>query len=245
MTVYKSISEKKISEILMEHSDAASIFYRYGIDYCCNGNQTLTNLLESLKIKVDPVEKELEDLISKGTQQNIQFHAMLPDELIAYIIEKYHSYLHLNLSLIHEYGQFALKEQSDNSELSRVLALYADLKENLAKYLYKEEHIVFPYILNITEAYNNGLKIEIPAYRKIMHTRNFMELENSTTHEILNKIKKITDGFRVPEGAGKALTAFITKLHELEENIYCHMHLKNNVLFPKSIELENVIGLHG
>lgn len=228
-------------EIVSENQEAAKVFYKFGIDYCCNGKKTLTQSAAELNIDLEEICNELSSL-SGNSKLTAEVNVSMPDELINYIIDKHHGYLHLNLPLIHECGQIVLLEvQNKSGKVEEAVRLFAELRDNLTRYLFKEEHIIFPYILNITEAYKNNLKIEIPPFRKIMNSLNFMELENNETHALLNQIKISTDNFSLPENASKTFKLFFSKLMELEENIYQHMHLKNNILFPKSIELENCI----
>lgn len=228
-------------EIVSENQEAVKVFYKFGIDYCCNGKKTLVQSVAELNVDLEEVCNELSNLGKSGNQTS-GVNVFMPDELINYIIDEHHGYLHLNLPLIHEYGQIVLlEEQNKPYRADEIVRLFAELRDNLSRYLFKEEQIIFPYILNITEAYKSNLKIEIPPFRKIMNSLNFMELENNETHALLNQIKDLTNNYSQPENTSKTFKLFFSKLKELEENIYQHMHLKNNILFPKSIELENCV----
>lgn len=232
-----------VKDIVKENSNASKVFCNYGIDYCCNGKITLAQATSELNIDLNRIITELNEVIVNSEKNDSDLDALMPDELIAHIIDKHHGYLYLNLPFIFECGQIAIRENPDSArEITEVLKPFSEMRENLTKHIYKEENIIFPYILNITEAYKNDLKIEIPPFRKIANTLNFMELENNETHSLINKIKEVSNNFSVQESAGKMHKLFYTKLRELEEKIYNHMHIKNNILFPKSIELESVIG---
>lgn len=242
MGVSEKIDNRLIKEIVLDNSNASKVLSKYGIDYCCNGRQTLAQSARELNLNIDKICEELDAVRISEEKSEMDFSTVMPDELINYIVDKHHGYLHLNLPIIHECAQIVAREYGhEYPELAEIEKLVLEIRDNVNRHLFKEEHIVFPYILNITEAYKNNLKIEIAPFRKIMNTLNFMELENNETHRLINKIKAATGDFAIPSNANKTFVLFYSKHKELVENIYYHMHLKNNILFPKAIELENII----
>ena len=244
MEVTGNIGNKSLNEIIQTCSDAAAVFLRFGIDYCCNGKKMLSKVMNELNGDGAVLEAELKTVLSKSKVNEVNHEKRNPDELMKFILDKYHNYFHLNLPLLHEYSQFALKAGIFQPELRQLAILFSELKENTNRHLYKEEHIIFPYIHNLSEAYVNGLKIEIPVYRRIASTRNFTELENLKTHELLAKINKITAVIKVPAGTSQTVLIFLAKLNELEKQICGHLHLMNNVLYPKCEEMEKAVGQH-
>lgn len=244
MKVPENISKRNLNELVQICDDTATVFLRFGIDYCCNGKQELSQILKELNGRGELLEKELIEVIDNWKGMEPSYSKYNPDELIKYIQERYHSYFHLIFPLLHEYGQFALKGGILQSEIQELVELFSDLKGNVNRHLYKEENIIFPYIHNLTEAYNDGLKIEIPVYKRISDNKNFIDLENIKIHDLLRKIKNIVSRIQLPEGSNKAVVTFITKLNELEVQICGHLHLMNNVLFPKCEEMEKAVTIH-
>ncbi len=236
------MTNKLVIDIVRENISTSKVFFHYGIDYCCNGTITLAEAIKDLEVDMNTVINELKKHLSDNLPSEENMHLMMPDELIEIIKDKHHGYLHLNLPLIHESGQIAVRENPKEAKvLVDLLSAFVELRDSLNKNIFKEDNIIFPYILNITEAYKNDLKIDIAPFRKITNALNFMELENNKTHMLMSKIRTLSNNYLAEPSSSKICKLFYSKLKEMEEEIYIHLYIQNHTLFPKAIELENAV----
>ena len=240
-TINNNITEQTVGGLVAEDHRKADVFKKYGIDFCCGGKKTVAKACADKNVNISLLLSDIAALDEK-TQKEIEFKTLKTDALIHHIVSKHHEYLKINMPLIFEYSQKVAKAHGNaHPEVVEIFSLFGELKDELTNHLYKEENILFPYIQNLSEAYDNKLTVDTPPFKTVENPIHMMEQEHVDAHQLLDKIKKLSTEFTPPESACTTYKILYIKLKEFEDDLYQHIHLENNILFPRAVELEKIV----
>ncbi|MGN2339552.1 iron-sulfur cluster repair di-iron protein [Clostridium cagae] len=231
-------SNQKIGDIVTKFPKVADIFKEYKIDFCCGGDRTLitaikeqgvneTELLERIN---DSYEKLKNNIYSKDRNW---VEAPL-DELVDQIVNVHHAYLYENLPKISELTTKILRVHGEkHPELSRVHKLFHTIKMELEAHLIEEETIQYPAI-NAYLRSNSEADLD-----KAINIINQLQDEHIGAGNILKELREITNDYDLPSNACTTYRLTYFKLQEMESDIFKHIHLESNILFPRFYELKN------
>jgi len=230
-----------ITEIVTRDYRTSDVFLKYGIDYCCNGKCTLRDICETKGINVDNVKQELNEAMSSMNPSNsLEFNEWPIDFLIDYIEYVHHHYLRENLSRIEQLlARFVNAQKSRYSSVTELMDYFIGLKTDLLPHLEKEEKVIFPYIKQVAHAYQSKesyASLFIRTLRKPLE--NVMHHEDEKLAQYIHRFRKLTNNYTWPINASIAQRVCFSKLKELDSDLTQHMHLENNILFPKAIKME-------
>ena len=228
----QSISEQTVREIAVANPASARVFETLGIDYCCGGNRSLRIACEQAGVPLETITVLLETC--EPTEEfDVPNDAGL-GELTRHIVERHHGFVRresprIDGLLVKVCG----KHGSAHPELHEVKALFTALAEELGLHMMKEERILFPYI--------EGL--ETPAqpaacFGSVESPIAAMVADHENAGAILAKIRARSNGFEPPEGACPTYKVLYQALMEFERDLHWHVHLENNILFPRAIAAE-------
>jgi len=179
------------------------------------------------------------DLILNSTQTDFDFQAMPLDELIDYIYEKHHRYLYENGPITAQFvDKVARVHGQRHSETMEIAKIFSELLFELNHHMMKEEKILFPYVKKLV-AIDKGQSTEPQTRPFINHPIRVMQMEHDNAGKMLKKLSQLTSNYTPPEDACNTYRASFANMKELEDDIHFHIHLENNILFPKAIELES------
>lgn len=235
-----SITKKQnVSECVTKNYKTAAVFKKYKIDFCCGGKISIQEACRKDKIDEKLLLQELNEIIKKRPQENMVENYEL-DILVDYIIKKHHAYI---LKTAPEIDSFLSKivdvHGQRQPELKKVQEIFQAVKKELLSHMEKEENILFPYIKESVEAKNNNSQLAPPFFGTIKNPINMMEKEHESAGNCFREIRKITNNFTPPDDACNTYRISLSLLDEFENNLHRHIHLENNILFPKAIILEN------
>lgn len=231
-------SNQKIGDIVTKFPKVADIFKEYKIDFCCGGDRTLitaikeqgVNETELLEIINDFYEKLKNNIYSKDRNW---VEAPL-DELVDQIVNVHHAYLYENLPKISELTTKILRVHGEkHPELSRVHKLFHTIKMELEAHLIEEETIQYPAI-NAYLRSNSEADLD-----KAINIINQLQDEHIGAGNILKELREITNDYDLPSNACTTYRLTYFKLQEMESDIFQHIHLESNILFPRLYELKN------
>ena len=217
-------SQPTVAEIAAKSLAAVRVFERYGIDYCCGGKRPLTEVCESKGIDTAVVERELHTAMNADAGKSRDWTSAPIPELINHIVERHHAYLRREIPAI---GQrldkvYRVYNQRYGPTLLGLPEVYSALQAQLAFHLDKEESELFPALVARTASVE-----ELEGY----------ESEHVEVGAALVRIREITQDFAIPDYACVTFRALMSGLQELEQDIHLHVHLENNILFPRAIAL--------
>lgn len=232
--------DETLGEIASKDLRKAEVFKKYGLDFCCGGKKTVKEACAEKGIDVTKVEQELQTAdknISAG--RPLPYNEWSLDFLADYIVNTHHSYVRKNLPDIMEYAQKVMKAHgSRHPELSRIYLLVEDVNAELTAHLIKEEKILFPYIKELVAAKKNTQLLHAANFGSVQNPINMMEHEHEMVGKNLAEIRKLSNNYTLPQDTCASYSLLYRMLDEFENDLHIHIHLENNILFPKAIELE-------
>jgi regulator of cell morphogenesis and NO signaling len=231
----QTISKKTVGEIAAANPASAQVFERLGIDYCCGGNHSLSIACARANVPVERVAQLLEQ--PAGEEQPAVREDAPLGELTRHIVQRHHTFIREESPRIQELlVKVCAKHGPAHPELSRLKALFETLVSELMQHLMKEECILFPYI----EALHAGALPRM-CFASVESPIAVMTAEHESAGEILSGMRALADGYRPPAEACASFQALYRALEEFECDLHWHVHLENNILFPRAIALEQQI----
>ncbi|MBL0118068.1 MAG: iron-sulfur cluster repair di-iron protein [Saprospiraceae bacterium] len=231
-----------IGELVAQDYRSASVFKKYGIDFCCQGNRTISDAC--IPMKIDP-QSVIKDLGSANQVQhsNATDFTSWPLDLLADYIEKiHHSYVKEKTIEIKPYLDKICRVHGEkHPELFEINKHFNATAEELAHHMIKEETIVFPQVKILLKAKKDGSTIEKPSFGTIQNPIQVMMDEHTAEGERFRLIAELSNNYTPPEDACSTYKVTFALLQEFEEDLHLHIHLENNILFPKAIELEKTM----
>ena len=238
-------NQSNIGKIVAENYKAASVFKQYGIDFCCNGNRTIESACRKKQIDPDKLLTELQEAVTQKGTGEIDFKSFPPDLLADYIEKTHHRYVEKKIIEITPYLNRIVQVHGENHpELLVVEQLFQQSAGELTAHMKKEELMLFPLIRRLVQSQLTGsTKPATPAGSAGSAAENIarMEQDHEAEGERFRTISELTDSYNPPEDACNTYRVTFSLLREFEEDLHRHIHLENNILFPKAIELEKTL----
>lgn len=237
--IRKNDKEETVGEVAAKDMRKAEVLKKYGIDFCCGGKKTLREVCEEKGLDEKKVAAELEASQLTPTVAALDFNRWHPDFLADYIYNQHHLYYYNERPVILELmDKVAARHGAHQPELHALSALVNRLADELDSHFVKEEKIVFPFIKAAAQAKNTGNFEGLRSLPSLTEPVRVMEAEHEGAGEILEQMRKLTDDYTPPAGACSSFQFLYKKLKALDEDLHQHIHLENNLLFPKALTLE-------
>ncbi|MEA1785026.1 iron-sulfur cluster repair di-iron protein [Arenibacter sp. GZD96] len=228
-----------IGELVAQNYKAASVFKKYGIDFCCNGNRTINEACAKENIALTTVLQDLDIALQKKEDNGIDYQSWPLDLLADYIEKKHHSYVVEKTAEILPYlNKVCNVHGARHPELLEIKAHFDATAGELAMHMKKEELILFPYVRKMAKAKKEGTKTAAPHFGSVQNPIQAMMHEHSTEGDRFRKIAELTHNYTPPQDACSTYKVTYALLNEFEQDLHLHIHLENNILFPKAIQLE-------
>ena len=236
----KTYSNMTIGEIVKDNYQTAEIFKKFNIDFCCGGKTTIDEVCSENNISMGELTDALNKAESKsGSATDKNFKDWEPDFLINYIINVHHKYVNENLPLISEFtNKIAQVHGERHPELLQIAILFQDVSSELQQHMMKEEQLLFPYIITLNDAFKNKSQLSPSPFGTVRNPIRMMEMEHENAGLLLKQIRELSKNYKLPEDACETYSVTYKKLDEFENDLHQHIHLENNILFPRAIELE-------
>lgn len=227
-----------VGQIAAKDLRKAEVFKKYGIDFCCGGKKSLKQVCQEKGLDLAIVEAEL-DNAKESAPATENFDRWQPDFLADYIYNKHHGYYYDEAPVIGELVNKVYERHGRHfPELATVAALYSNLVQELNTHFMKEEKVIFPFIKALVQAQKEGNVEEVINEFSLSQPLQIMESDHDAAGEILAQLSEVTDNYIAPEGACNSFNFLYKKLKALDEDLHQHIHLENNILFPKALSLE-------
>ena len=235
-------TQRTVAEIALETPQAAATFEKLGIDYCCGGRKPLAAACEETGIDVNHVTDLLEK--TTGTDQTGADAGNWNDQslssLINHIVQNHHGYCREEtLRLQPLLAKVVSKHGGRHPELAQVQELFMSLSDELSMHLMKEERMLFPYIIGLEESAKNESAPPRAPFGTVQNPVRMMVLEHDSAGSLTKEIRQLARNFTTPEGACNSFKALYQGLEAFEADLHLHIHLENNLLFPRAIALED------
>lgn len=226
-----------VGDIVVADFRTASVFEQFGIDFCCGGRRTLGEACRMSGADPDALGRALDALPPRGGDQD-DVTEWPPERLIGYIVSTHHAYVRSALPAIaRDLAMLLDAHRAQHSELARVAAYFDQMRGDLEQHLLKEEQVLFPYVRDLATWDATKTRPGSP-FGTVENPIRMMEREHRDATDALRSIRELTNGFTATPDDDAAHAACMAELLRFERDLHRHVHLENNVLFPKAVELE-------
>lgn len=228
-----------LADLAATSLSAVRILEQHGLDYCCGGKQPFEEACHGKGLKPESILREIDESNVAAVAGRDWLAAPL-DELVKHIVTTHHEYLKLDLPVL---GRRMEKVASvhgarDPEVLPHMAEVFAALRVELEMHLHKEESILFPFIEQYGRAEVQGRPMPPVPFGSIANPIAMMEREHENAGDALGEIRRLTNDFELPAYACSTVRALYQGLKVLESDLHVHIHLENNILFPRAIALE-------
>lgn len=231
MITEKNYKELTIGEIVANDFRTAEVFRNAGIDFCCGGKKSLEQACKEKNIEMSSLTTSLQSLEFSG-ERTLNFNDWNLGFLCDYIVNTHHSYVLKTLPGLVFYTQkIADVHGANHSELVEVAHLFESINKELLQHMKNEEQVLFPAIKEV-------LSNNVSEKRDLIHseiTRMFGE--HDFAGGAMDQINVITSGYKLPDDACNTYKVTFQLLKQFEDDLHVHVHLENNILFPKALNL--------
>ena len=232
--------EKTVRELAVENLSATRVFEKLGIDYCCGGNRSLREACESAGVQFDEVLASLENA-QRSTQvtEDRDWQAETLASLVEHIQSTHHTYTREEIArLVPLLEKVCSVHGKNHPELFEVRGIFLGLVQELSSHLMKEEMILFPYVRGLEEAKASGGPVARAPFGSVQNPVAMMEHEHDSAGNALRAMSKATNGYSAPADACVSYQTLYKALAAFEADLHRHIHLENNILFPRAVEME-------
>ena len=233
----EQLSSLTLAQIVNTNHRAASVFEKYHLDFCCKGKRSLEQACLEQEIGLAQVTGDLEQIFSKPMNGNVEFNKMSLTQLCDYIVQTHHAYVKNEMPQIYAYLQKVSSKHGDrHPELNKIFQTFAAVKEEMEGHMKKEELVLFPRVKELGKLVNNSNAQFQMNIGYLQSPINVMEHEHDHAGTQLNEIRILTNNYTPPQDACTTYRLSFAALQAFELDLHQHVHLENNVLFPKAIE---------
>lgn len=230
-----------LAEIVTQNIRSAVVFEEYNLDFCCKGKRTLSEACADKNIDVQKVLNDLNKL-SDSNNGDKNYNDWQLDFMVDFIINNHHQYVRRMIPVISLHSDKVASVHGNNHpETKQIADLFLSIREELEGHMMKEERILFPFIKQMAAAQKQSEKLYPPPFGSVQNPIRMMETEHVNAGEGFEKIRQISSNYSTPEDACETYRTLYSELKEFEEDLHKHIHLENNILFPKAIELESAL----
>ena len=227
-----------IGSIVAKDLRAGMVFEQFGLDFCCNGNQSVATACKHAAADLNQVLEALDKIDVTG-KPGVDYNSWPLDLLADYIEKKHHRYVSAQIPIIQGLLEKTGRVHGDkHPELLTIKELFSECAGELAMHMKKEELMLFPFIKKMTQASQSHNRQPSAPFGSVENPIYAMLQEHNTEGERFNSISALSSNYTTPpDGCNTYRTAYHA-LKEFQEDLHLHIHLENNILFPKAIELE-------
>ncbi len=229
-----------VADIAAGSLAAVRVFERLGIDYCCGGKRPLADVCRQKGLDVEAVQFELDSAAKAPGASPRDWNTAPLRDLAAHIVATHHEYLRREFQPLSERlaKVYRVYNERYGETLTGLPETFDGLRSELETHMSKEERILFPAIVAAESAAAAGAPLPPSPFGTVANPIRMMEAEHESAGQALAAIRAITRDFELPEYACVTYRALMNGLRELEQDLHLHIHLENNILFPRAIKLE-------
>lgn len=232
---------RTVRELAVEIPEATRIFEKIGIDYCCGGNKSLEEACTTANISVDEIldSLELAEQTARAKQKDRNWQAEPLAELVAHINSTHHKYTREEIARLGPlFDKLVSVHGKNHPELQNVRAAFRGMAQELTTHMMKEEAVLFPYIVRMEEAVIQKEPVLPPPFGSVQNPVAMMMHEHDSAGDALRTMRQASAGYTPPGDACISYQTLYKALGDFEKDLHQHIHLENNILFPRAIEME-------
>lgn len=230
--------EKTVAEVVTENIKTADVFKKHGIDFCCGGGISIEKACSKNGVDYSDLESDLNAVVAT-TSTAYNYDSWDLGFLIDHITNIHHTYVEQQIPIILQYAQKVSDVHGHHyQEVVKINELFKEVAAELTAHMKKEELILFPYVKQLANAAKEGKSIAAPHFGTVNNPIAMMEQEHEMAGDLFKEIAKLSNNYTPPEEACNTFKALYASLDAFEQDLHQHIHLENNIVFPKSKILE-------
>lgn len=233
---------KALKEIVLGMPSSAKVFDQLGIDYCCGGERRLDEACRAAGLQIEVVVGALEsgENVKQPEGDTIDWTVQPLAGLMDHIVEKHHTFCRQEVARLEPLVEKVIQAHgAAHSELRRIKAVFSGLTKELLMHLTKEEQTLFPYIARMEEAMTKGIPFPRPAFGTVQNPVRMMVMEHDNSGAALHQMRSLSNNYQLPTDACNSYRALYDGLKSFEGDMHQHVHLENNILFPRAVAMED------
>ena len=233
--------DRTVRDVVLELPQATRVFEKLKIDYCCGGDKPLGEACATAGVEVGNLERMLAEAGQAEIQSNgaFDFQKATLVELIGHILDKHHVYTKEEMARLEPLIDKVISAHGENHpELRSLGELFEQLCADLKPHMFKEEQILFPYIIEMERSALQNRPAPIAPFGTVNNPIRMMMIEHDTVGGLLRELRALSSNYAVPPDGCISYQTLYQALEAFEQDLHQHIHLENNILFPRAIELE-------
>lgn len=237
----KDFTNKTVGEIVTQNLKYATVFQSLGIDFCCGGDVVLSDAATKVGIPLEAIVEKLKGNVEEyNMPKALNFDEWSLDLLIDYVVKFHHNYIRTRGPEIYSLVEKVVNVHGETDKhLHTIMDLFKASLFDLNNHLDKEENILFPLIRDLIVASEEGQALPSFHCGSVQNPIYVMMKEHDDEGIRFRKIAELTNGYTAPEYACNSYRLLLDELKQFEENLHIHIHVENNILFPKAVKLES------
>ncbi|MDD5563855.1 MAG: iron-sulfur cluster repair di-iron protein [Thermoanaerobaculaceae bacterium] len=233
--VAKDTLEKTVGEFVAEDYRTARVFEKYGIDFCCGGKAPLAETCRQKGIGEDAIVREIEAAKNAPVERDRDYAAWTLSFLADYIVNTHHAYLNENMGPIAGYAhKIAEVHGANHPEVIEIAGIFDRIAADMAAHLREEEEVLFPAVRRIDAARRTGAPPEPNDLESVRTCVATLGHEHEEIGDAVHRIRHLSKEYAIPDDVCNTFVLTYRKLEEFEDDLHKHVHLENNILFPKA-----------
>jgi regulator of cell morphogenesis and NO signaling len=238
----KFSTETRVNEIALSNPAARRVLEDAGLDYCCGGGKSLRDACLHAGVTTDEILKRLRQNSELTGPGDTEWAKASLADLTRHIRERHHQYVRdsiprvraLLAKILERYG-------AKHHEIGEIEKLFGDVAREMTAHMQKEEQILFPYIDALERSASGNGSVEPPFFQTVRNPIHAMMKEHDSAGELVRQIRKASNEYKTPADSCTSYQATYQELRQFEEDLHLHVHLENNILFPRAVELETAV----
>ena len=235
----ENLKDKTIGAFVAQDFRTAAVFSKYKIDFCCKGNRTINEVCEKQNIDSDTLLQNVYDVLQSENNSGIDFNSWPLDLLVDYIEKTHHRYVEEKTGIILQFlNKLCSVHGANHPELFKINELFAEGAGELSQHMKKEELMLFPFIKRMVNTKESNGVLSQPSFGTVSNPIAMMMQEHDNEGDRFREIANLTNNYTAPADGCTTYKVAFAMLQEFEQDLHKHIHLENNILFPKAVNLE-------
>ena len=228
-------ANRTIGEIVADDYRTARVFEDHGIDFCCGGKIALSEICRDKGIELAVIERELAAVKVASLDRSLNYSAWELPFLVDFIVNTHHAYLHENMGQIAGYARKIAEVHGPNHpEVLEIAEIFSKIVTDLKDHLQYEEEVFFPAIKRCDAAGKSHAVPDTMDLESIRAGLEKLQQEHEEVGDAIHRIRHLAKDYDIPADACNTFRLTYQKLKEFEDDLHKHVHLENNILFPKT-----------
>jgi regulator of cell morphogenesis and NO signaling len=227
-----------VRDLAVTMPGATRVFEQFGIDYCCGGHKSLSEACRTSNVQVEEVVRSLE-AAQQTPDDSRDWRQESLTSLAFHIVDKHHHFTRQEIERLEKlFDKVCARHSENHPELFEAQKTFYQLKQDLLPHMLKEEQVLFPYITQMETAVSQGRAIPQPFFATVRNPVRMMMMEHDAAGDLLRTLRATTNDYTPPADACISYQTLYQALAGFEADLHQHIHLENNLLFPRAVEME-------